>query len=241
MINLIYLLIALLLLLLYIPQKRKQLRIRRWQKSLNLQEHAKMFQKLYQDVNGFALSKKERQKKDEIDYFYGEIEFLPFIALLSLIKLDHETLFYDLGCGTGKAVLACSMVYPVRKSVGVELFPELYLSACKRAQQLAAMKQEAQKGNNIEFILGDFLEVNLDDATVIFINSTALFGPTWERLCARLDHLPHLKTVITTSKALLSNKFFVVMSPKVEMSWGIVHAYIHNKKQFCTKRLENIE
>ena len=67
-----------------------------------------------------------RQKQDAIEYVYGEIEFLPFIALLSLDKPDSKTVFYDLGSGIGKAVLACAMVYPVHKSVGVELLPELY-------------------------------------------------------------------------------------------------------------------
>lgn len=203
----------------------------RWQKSLNLTEHARIFQQLYQHENGFMLSKQARKQHDTLDYVYGEISFLSFLALLSLAKPHENTIFYDLGCGIGKAVLACAIVFPIRKSVGVEILPELYFSACKQAKKLASIKNYATPTNKIEFILGDFLEVNLDDANIIFINSTALFNPTWEMLCARLEYLPQLNTVITTSKALPSKLFSVVMQTKVEMSWGIVLAYVHVRKK----------
>lgn len=75
-----------------------------------------------------------------MEYAYGEIKFMSFIALLSLTNPDADTVFYDLGSGIGKAVLACSMVFPIRKSVGVELFPELYVDACTRAKDLAKIK-----------------------------------------------------------------------------------------------------
>ncbi|EHL32484.1 class I SAM-dependent methyltransferase [Legionella drancourtii] len=205
--QLLYVVPLLPLLLFYIHGKRKQLRIKQWQKSLNLAEHAQFFQRLYQHENGFILSQQARKKRDAIDYVYGEITFLSFLALLSLTKPDENTVFYDLGCGIGKAVLACAMVFPIRKSVGVEILPELYFSACKQAKKLASIKNYAEQTKKIEFILGDFLKVNLDEATIIFINSTALFNPTWKTLCARLEYLPHLTTVITTSKALPSKLF----------------------------------
>ncbi len=217
-------------LLLHLKFKRKQINVLRWQKLLNLQEHAQVFRQIYTDANGFMLSQNARHVHDAMEYAYGEIEFLSFIALLSLTNPNKNTVFYDLGSGTGKAVLACSMVFPICKSIGIELFPELYLDSCKRRDQLAAMKNYAEQTKKIQFILGDFLKVNLDDATLVFINSTAFFGPTWEKLCAKLDHLPHLNTVITTSKTLSSTHFTVTTRTKVEMSWGVVFAYVHTRK-----------
>lgn len=227
---------------LYLSQKRKQLQIHSWKKSLNLLEHERNFHQLYQDKNGFHLSKQARQNHDELEYTYGEIEFLSFIALLSLANPNEQTVFYDLGAGIGKAVLACAMVYPVQKSVGVELFPQLYDCAYHCAEQLAEIKEYEAKAKKISFILGDFLEVDLDDATFIFINSSALFGPTWEMLCARIDNLPHIKTVITTSKALLSTQFVLIKRTRVTMSWGIVFAYVHlRQKVILINNIENIE
>jgi SAM-dependent methyltransferase len=220
-----------LILAIYIQRKKKQFCIYRWRKALNVQEHELVFQKLYQHLNGFILSKNARQEHDALDYVYGEIEFLPFLALLSLAPLDEGTVFYDLGSGTGKAVLACAMTYPIYKSVGIEILPALYEASCAQKKQLAKIANYSEHVTKIKFILGDFLEENLDEATFIFINSTALFNPTWEKLCARLEHLPHLKTVITTSKALSSAYFTVVTQTKVQMSWGVVLAYIHARKK----------
>jgi predicted RNA methylase len=241
LIELLYLILFFFFLTIYCLKKRKQIRINRWAKALSLKKHAQTFQKLYQNINGFILSKKERQKHDALDYVYGEIEFLSFIALLSLTHPNRHTVFYDLGSGTGKAVLACAMVFPIRKSVGIELLPELYLQACKQAKQLAKIKYYAKQGHHIEFILGDFLQVNLTEATTIFINSTALFNPTWNQLCKRLEDLAHLTTVITTSKALSSTSFTVIKQVEVEMSWGVVLAYIHTRKRMQSNDVENIE
>lgn len=230
------------LICLYLRRKGKQYQINQWQKSLKLQDHIIIFQQLYQHTNGFELSQQARKKHDAIEYTYGEVKFLPFIALLSLTKPDHNTVFYDLGCGIGKAVLACAMVYPVRQSIGVELLSDLYDTACRQAQQLASIENYHTQAKKITFIHDDFLDVNLNDATFIFINSTTIFNPTWQKICDRLEHLPLLKIVITTSKPLPSPHFVLIMQTQVEMSWGIVLAYIHHrKKTIMTNSLENIE
>jgi hypothetical protein len=215
----------------YYLYKRKQFRINQWEKALHLKEHAQVFQTLYQNINGFTLSKQGRQEHDALDYVYGEIEFLSFIALLSLTRPNNQTVFYDLGSGTGKAVLACAMVFPVQKSVGVELLPQLHEAACLQAKQLASIERYVERSQHIQFILGDFLKVNLDEATTIFINATALFDPTWTQLCTRLEQLTHITTIITTSKPLNSMFFTVTKQAPVQMSWGVVFAYLHQRKK----------
>lgn len=216
--------------IIYSKQIKTRIQVKRWGKRLNLQRHSHVFQQLFQDVDGFKISRQARMKGDAFEFTYGEIEFLPFIALLSLVKPNKDTVFYDLGSGTGKAVLACALVYSVKKSVGVELFRPLYLSSCNRVEQLAKIKDYSAVTHRIELIEGDFLAANLTEATIIFINSSALFGPTWEILCSRLDKLPNLDTVITTSKPLLSSVFSVIKRTKIQMSWGVVYAYIHGSK-----------
>jgi SAM-dependent methyltransferase len=196
---------------------------------LGLREHSLAFQALYHAVDGFKISRKARKKQDALDYIYGEIDFLSFIALLSLTKPDHNTVFYDLGSGTGKAVLACAMVFPVCKSVGVELLPELHLCACEIKQQLATHVNYEQQVQKIDFILGDFLDTPLEEATLIFVNSSTLFGITWEKLCLLLSNLPRAHTIISTSKPLISTVFTAKISTRMQMSWGIVPVYIHQR------------
>lgn len=209
---------------------KKNRRITQWQKQLNLPAHQQVFNSLFQAIDGFALSRQARIKQDAMDYVYGEIEFLPFIALLSLVKPNEETVFYDLGSGTGKAVIACALVYPVKKCVGIELLPELHASTQQHGKQLAALKDYLLPAKQIEFILGDFLEVDFNDATLIFINSTSIVGLTWEHLCLRINKLTSIATVITTSKPLLSSNYTVISSTPIQMSWGVVLAYIHTRK-----------
>lgn len=226
----------------YLYKKRKNKVIAAWEKSLQVPKHRALFLKLYARSNGFLLSQQARSGRDAIDYVYGEIEFTSFIALLSLARPDKKTVFFDLGSGTGKAVLACSMVYPVKESIGVEIFPGLYQESCQQKLGLAQHSAYIECARRIRFILGDFLKVNLDDATLIFINATALFNPTWGKLVARLEQTTHLSKVITTSKPLPSTDFTVVKSTYVSMSWGVVRAFIHErqeKKQ--TNCVENIE
>lgn len=111
-----FLVITAIILLFYSPKQQKR-KIRRWQDALAISKHLAVFQQLYADVNGFALSKKARLGGDAFEYVYGEIEFESFTALLSLCHPNSSTIFYDLGSGTGKAVLACAMVFNVKKAV----------------------------------------------------------------------------------------------------------------------------
>lgn len=212
--------------------QRQRLVLTRWRKSLNLERHASIFNQIFNGTNGFILSQEARRDNNAFDYLYGEIEFEPFIALLSLVQPNQNTIFYDLGSGIGKAVLACAMVYPVRKSIGIELFPALQSCACERIKELAAVPHYQETAARIHFILGDFLKENMEDATLIFINSTAFIGPTWDKICAILDQLPSIEHVITTSKPLRSAHFIQMKRTKIEMSWGVVFAFIHIRKTY---------
>lgn len=212
-------------LLIKVFKNKNKMQIRRWKQALNLDQHLALFETLYAEVNGFYLSKQARSRQDALEYIYGEIDFLSFIALLSLTKPNANTVFYDLGSGVGKAVIACALVYPVKKSIGIELLPELHHSAKQCAQRLRQVRQAL----NIQFILNDFLEQNLEEATLIFINATTIIGPSWEKLCQHLNRLSKEPIIITTSKPLVSLVFTPKIKTIVQMSWGPVAAYIHYK------------
>lgn len=223
----------------FYKQQKKQRQLKQWK--LNLKAHYTVFEKLYAPIDGFSLSKQARIDYDVLDYIYGEIEFFSFIALLSLIELNKNSVFYDLGSGTGKAVLACAMVYPVQKSVGIEILPELYNASCAQAQCLTALPPYKDQEIRIQFVLGDFLKNTLQEATVVFVNSSTLFGETWGSLCQVLNELSQLEIVITTSKPLISARFSPQISTNIQMSWGIVPAFIHFQKNNFSKPIENIE
>ncbi len=201
--------------------------INQWYNTLNLGHHYKIYQQLFNDVDGFSLSRQARARHDALEYTYGEIDFISFLALLSLTKPDTHTVFYDLGSGIGKAVLACAMVFNVRKSCGIELFSGLHHVAVNQQQQLQCLPDYHDNANALHFINADFLQADFSDATLIFINATAFFGETWTAISQRLEQICPAATVITTSKKLFSDAFAVEKITTVQMSWGPVRAYIH--------------
>lgn len=197
----------------------------RWHKSLNLKAHLRTLEIISADISGFQLSKQARQQSDAMDYVYGEIDPTAFIALLSLVKPGPTTVFYDLGSGIGKTVLLCAMVFHVQRSCGIELFSHLDAAAKTQRLRLQTYRNYSQK--NIHFICGDYLQENFEDATLIFISATALFGDTWKKLNQRLENLTTCPLIITTSKPLTTKRYGCVYQTRVQMSWGVVNAYIH--------------
>lgn len=212
------------------PRWKRKATITRWRKSLDLDTHYRNYQQLFKDVDGFALSRQARAGHDAMEYTYGEIDFISFIALLSLAKPDNNTIFCDLGSGTGKAVLACAMVFNIKKSYGIELFSTLHHAAIKQQKRLQRLSDHySEKATRIHFIHADFLHADFSDATLIIINATAFFGETWITLNQRLKKLKPGTIIITTSKKLSTDVFILKKITTVQMSWGLVNAYIQQR------------
>lgn len=211
------------------PYFKKCIRIKSWYSSLDLYKHQNIYLNLFEGINGFALSLQARKAKDAIEYTYGEIEFISFIALLSLAKPDKKTIFYDLGSGIGKAAIGCALVFDVQKSCGVELLEILHLVALGRREQLFNIRDYSDIANKIHFINDDFLNIDFSDATIVFINATAFFGETWLTIQKRLKQLKAGTFIITTSKKLPSDLAFLIKTTHVQMSWGPVITYIQQR------------
>lgn len=208
-----------------VPKIANKLIIWRWMSKLSIAHHQFIFNKLFENVNGFALSKISRKTNDAPEYTYGEISFVPFIALLSQTNINKNSVFYDLGSGVGKAVLACSMVFKVKKSTGVELFANLY--ECAQNQIIHLKNYPEYKNNKINFVNDNFLNVELADATLIFINATGFIGETWNKLNDKLERLQKPLTIISISKKIKAKNFKIIKKTYVEMSWGVAVAYIY--------------
>lgn len=219
---------------LYSKNSRRKIYISRWRKALELNKHAAIFEQLYADIDGFSISRQERAVHDSPEYVYGEIIFEPFIALLSLCQPNSSTVFYDLGSGTGKAVLACAMVFNVKKSCGIELFPALHSAASSLQQRLMLNAEYQENASRIEFKNSDFLKIELADASLVFINATAFFGEVWLAISAHMEQLKPGTLVISTSKPLHSGQFLTIHKTEVAMSWGIVSAFIQQRQTINT-------
>ena len=213
--------------LLFLPKFHRQWRLWRWRNSLSLNKKKQFFKELFQDVNGFQLSKQARRKNDEMALTYGEIQFESFVALLCQIELNANSIFCDLGSGTGKAIIACSLVFDIKKCIGIELLTPLHEAAMQVKNKLNQI--DGIKAHKIEYINADFMENMPEDITIVFINASAFFGEMWQKIVERLERLPHLQHIITT-KPIESHTFEVCHHSLITMSWGLVDATIYRKK-----------
>src|SRR3990167_198689 len=224
---LIFILINLVFLLVGIKSYRNTYKIWRWKRNLGIPKHLKHFNSLVQDANGFAISKAARKDIDAPEYTYGEITFTSFIALLSQVNPNKNTVFYDLGSGVGKANIACAMIFDIKKNIGIEIFKELQSASLRLKKRLLSHPKYSNSAKKISFINGNYLNYDFSDANLIFINATGLFGGTWVALNKKLDELTEEVILITTTKCLIYKKFYIKKETRLEMSWGVVNAFIH--------------
>lgn len=209
----------------YTPYK-----IWRWKTRLRLNQHLKALNLVGQNINGFCLSKQARLQSDALEYVYGEINLVSFAALLSLTRPCQDSVFYDLGSGIGKTVLLCAMLFPIKKSCGIELLTPLHQAALLQHQRLSENENYRKNLQHVTYLQGNFLDIDLNDATIIYINATAYFGETWVMLNHKLDQLHQCCTIVTTTKQLTTSAYQLTRITQVQMSWGIVKAFIYTRR-----------
>lgn len=194
-------------------------RVQRWLKKTNRLDVYHTFNTLYQgmDATSVAVLERERLGMMSCELIYGEIDFLSFAAILDMIRPGPEDIFYDLGSGAGKAVIATTLLFPVKKACGIELLPGLH----------ALSLSVARDNPRIEFIQADYLTIDISEATIVFINATGLFGKSWEAMCTQLATLKRDTWIILTSKQLPPAGFTLMNQARRMMSWGSARVSIY--------------
>jgi precorrin-6B methylase 2 len=195
---------------------------------------------LYKGVNSSITSLKERKRLaiKDTEFIYGEIDFLSFFTILEKVKPQPGEIFYDLGCGSGKAVFAAAFYFDLSKSCGIELLPALYILAIvqiEKAENLIKLLKQSLAENYlhkiscIQFINDNFLNCNISDGDIIFINATCLSYYTWEAVVEKLTLLKHGSRVIVTTKKIHHEQFQLLSQNRELMSWGMNSVNIYMK------------
>ncbi len=153
---------------------------------------------LYKKVHGKASSIWYRLLHliQDNEFIYGEIDFLSFYTILERTSPSTQDVFYDLGSGSGKAVLSAILFFNVKKSIGVELLPPLYAQsntqlekAIQRFQQHDVEKEYLPQMERIQFINDSFLHCDFGDADIIYVAATCLTDATWNELMSKMAGL----------------------------------------------------
>ena len=215
-------------------------------------------------THGKVISKRERDASgmNASSLVYGEIQFRSFGLTLEKIKNVYgkpgvgtsgargvmqtpgEGVFYDLGSGAGKPVVAAAALFAFERCVGVEFLPGLVkasLDAKATYEAVGAPLLEAQRGAGgaerapapaVDFFEADVTDLAAHDwshADVVFTNSTCFDDSMMVVIARKAAKLKKGAFFITFTKKLPSVHFDVRESQLYQMSWGGATVFIQQK------------
>ncbi len=123
---------------------------------------------------GKEVSKKERDDKNykETSLTYGEVDFVSIGEIFETIKnryggIPQGGVFYDLGSGTGKGVIAAAFLHPFQVCKGIEILEGLFDVSIQFKQKYEEIMPKAVQDHpellthqpKVEFVLGSFFDV----------------------------------------------------------------------------------
>ncbi|CAG9330271.1 unnamed protein product [Blepharisma stoltei] len=193
---------------------------------------------------GKDVSKKDREELGNASstLTYGEVEFVSIGEIFETIKARYGAIpsggvFYDLGSGTGKGVIAGALLHNFTECVGIEILEGLYDVSVQQKQEYDRIFPEEVKNNpelfenkpEVEFYKNDMFAQGWADASLIFANSTCFDLPMMEAI-ANAPVQPGT-WALTLTKNFNSPKWRIFESIRKNMSWGEATVYIHQRLQ----------
>ncbi len=186
-----------------------------------------LFNFLYSNLNGYEISNRARADSnlDCSNLLYGELPFETFAEILKKIQPKEDSVFFDLGSGTGRVVLQAYLMTKFRKCIGVELLGGLHNKAIEVQQNFdKTIRPQIEKyllGRELHFAQNDLFKVDYAEADLIFMNhplkDSELFLQLEEKLLKELKPGTKLITII---RAFKDPRFKPLGSEKYQFSWG---------------------
>lgn len=142
--------------------------------------------------------------------------------------------FCDLGSGTGRMVLAVSMLYPQYKQcIGVELLPSLHRIATDAWHHLESDSGGSVPHSPCLFIQGDIRIYDWSHSHIVYINSTMYSAELMYELSKQCEKLPLHAYVITITNTLhrsVHRMFELIHTSKQSSTYGTCTCYIYYKR-----------
>ncbi|GMH50463.1 hypothetical protein TL16_g00778 [Triparma laevis f. inornata] len=206
------------------------------------------FDRLFEDCSievAKSASKGERADKEltkERSLIYGEVEFDSFAVVLRKIcsgfskdmaPMDRNKVFYDIGSGSGRAVMIARMTQDFKTCVGIELMENLAALADNIKEKYVAgnysEKLYETVGKDVEFHQADFLKFDWSDGDLVFANSTCFTDELTAAIAERSKGMKAGSYLVTFTKGIISDAFELVEKKRYVMSWGPATVFIHRR------------
>lgn len=181
------------------------------------QEIDKELKKAYFWKNPYTISREFYEAIGEKDvHQYGETPLTTMSKITRALKLSAEDHIYEYGAGRGRTSFYLSH-FTNAKVTAIEHNPVFVEKAKLIAEKFSVP---------VEFLEKDFLDIEPDDATVIYLYGTCLPDKVIYDLC---DKFKKGVKVVTISYALCEydKRFSVKQKLRVRFPWGETEAYIN--------------
>lgn len=161
---------------------------------------------------------------DRVQKIYGESFFTTLDTIAKAVNLSEKDVIYDLGCGRGRSVFWFHAMYKCR-AVGVEIFP-LFVTQARKIKKKLGM-------DGVEFIYGNLMDLDYDDATIIYFYGTAFTNEAVAKLMSRFNTLKAGTRVVSVSYPLpdYTDELAFELEQKIKGKylWGYADIYIQRK------------
>lgn len=211
-----------------------------------------IFEAITQDFTteiGEEISLNERENITEVSDMaltYGEIDFNSISEVFYTIIHRYQLpsgIFYDLGSGMGKCVIAASLLHNFSKCKGIEILQGLYECSLKTQSKFQEhfntlpSSIKSRCCGDIEYINADILNYNWTDASIIFANSTC-FGSDMMKEIGKVE-LNIGVIGISFTEVFIGDGWIILESIRKNMSWGQATVYIQRYIGKNARKIQN--
>lgn len=193
------------------------------------EEKYTLFKSIFESVEGSSVSQGERKRlgvAGKSEFTYGEVEFVHMMPVFELCEVKPGQVFWDLGCGAGKCLVAAAMLYPeLQACKGVEYLDRLYELCNDTVTQVNAQSI----GAPITVHHGDMLQVDWSDADLIYTSSICFPQQLIDGMYEKAKLLKRGAKIITLKNFAPNEEFEIKYNLRVKMTWGRTGVYILEK------------
>jgi SAM-dependent methyltransferase len=159
-----------------------------------------------------------------VQKIYGETFFTTLDTIAKAVNLTENDVIYDLGCGRGRGVFWFNAMYKCR-AIGVEIYPVFVTEARKIKKKLGI--------DGVDFIYANLMDIDYDDATVIYFYGTAFKDKAIASVVDRFKSLKPGTRVVSVSYALTaytdSPVFELEQKIRGKFLWGEADIFIQRR------------
>lgn len=184
----------------------------------------KIFHKAYSRLNPYTLTRRYIEKiGGDVADVYGETPLHTMEKMARAAQVSIDDHFYELGCGRGRSAFFIKNIFRCRVT-GIEIIPKFI--------EINSFIQEKANLKNIRFLGGSYLDIPLNEATVIYYYGTCSSDVEIEQISKRLDRCRSGTRVLSISEPLPLKNYVVIEELPVQFAWGWTTCYIQKRNTY---------